>query len=76
MRRVQLALGLSAMEMAHQLDISITEYAELSELPRAKLASDDPMWLDIVDLLNKRIGACTGMLSEINVFISGRWRNG
>ncbi len=76
MRRVQIALGLSSMDMAHKLDMSIGDYLKLSNLPRVELVSNDPMWLDITELLDKRIGACTAMQSEVRVFISGRWRRG
>ena len=72
LRRVQLALGMSAMEMAHELGMSITEYTELALSRRSRLAADDEMWLEIVRFLNLRIGACTAMLSEVNTLIAGR----
>lgn len=72
LRRVQFALGMSAMEMAHALAMSIAEYEVLAKSTRAKLSPTDPMWVDIMDMLNRHIGACTGVREEINTFTAAR----
>jgi len=72
LRRVQLALGVSAMELAHHLSLSIGEYESLAKQPRMRLANSDPMWLDIQELLDKRIGACIGIRDEVGTFVAGR----
>lgn len=72
MRRVQMALGMSAMDMAHELDLSLGEYEELANAPRSHVVAGDPIWPEIVKMLNRRIGGCTAMLSEVNTMIAGR----
>lgn len=72
LERVQIALSVSRMELAHALAISQVELDQLLKLPRVKLAPRDPLWDDVMQLLDARIGACTAMREEVSTFMAGR----